>query len=278
MMQLSSTVLGAACEPPASPNIVSARQRPPIRQAGQALVESMVAISGLAVLWVALNWLAQYQDIALSAIHASRHAAFVVTRVPQAQAPAAATDPFFTGAAHRWVDRHARPLVDVHDPVDHFWGHASGLSPAAQPGAHNANATLLRREWSLEDGGIIYAKVAPNFAPRPETNPRHVAALLNLETFDFAYPTLERSTGILTGAGHAASDTEAQSRVAASQLAWQAAHAASQTAAGETVARGPAADAAWGRTEPSFDWLQPWSGRVPGHLLADYPSTGQREK
>ena len=45
-------------------------------QCGQALVESLVVLPVLAVLWVAIHWLAHYQDMALSATHASRFAAF----------------------------------------------------------------------------------------------------------------------------------------------------------------------------------------------------------
>lgn len=242
------------------------------RQRGQALVESLAALLGLAVLWVALHWLAHYQDAALSATHASRHAAFLASRGNLDDSVQAVAGPFFTGSAHRWTDRRSQEILDPGTSVKRLGRRMPPLSELAQPGAGLTHAAALRRDWSLEDTGILRAEVSVDFKQSLGSQPDADPSLLQLRVFDLPYPSLARSTSILTGAGHAVSDTDVQSRVAASSLAWSAAHAASRLAGSEVNLRAEGVEAGWGRAAAGFDWLQPWSGRVPGHLVTDHAS------
>lgn len=256
---------------------------------GQALVEALVAMFVLAVLWVGLNWLAHYQDMALSAAHASRHAAFIATRTdPEAvnpvadvpvsgqprlaqwrTGPLAAVKHYFTGSAHRWNDRRGVALLEPESGVQASWQRLQPLSAIGQPGGAAADASALRREWSLEDAGILQTSITLAFGGSQDA-PTHADGPLKLGVFDIPYPELRRLSHILVGAGHAASDIDTQQRVAASGLAWASA-ADNSLAAGATVAsRAHGVDAPWNRHTPTFDWLRPWSGLVPGHLVQDY--------
>lgn len=252
--------------------VFHSRRRTPC-QAGQALVESLVAMLGLAALWVALHWLANYQDIALSAVHASRHAAFAASRMPPEEIRSDVTGRFFSGSAHRWADRQGHAVLDSQLPVRLSWQRLQPLSAQAQPGAGHAASQILRRDWLLEDAGVLQARIAPGFAT--DVAGRVRAHGLRLQPLELSYPPLVRSTGILTGAGHAASDAAVQSRVAASGLAWTAAYSASQLAGGDARTGAGGVDAAWGRPQPDLDWLQPWSGRVPPHLITRHAQAGQ---
>lgn len=239
------------------------------QQRGQALVEAVLAMSGLAVLWVVLHWLAHYQDAALSATHASRHAAFVASR-NDTEAPARqVVEPFFTGPAHRWTDRRGQRVLAADTAMQLSTERLQPLSVLAQPGRGFATAGALRRDWSLEDQGILQAQVTLDSGAAAELLPEK-ESLLKLDMFDLPYPTLARSTRILTGAGHAASDAATQSRLAGSRLAWGAAHSASSLAAREVQLRAAGVEDGWGRPGLELDWLQPWGGLVPAHLITDY--------
>ena len=252
--------------------------RPRLMQDGQALVESLVAMLALAVLWVALLWLAHYQDINLSALHASRHAAFVATRIVADEPPADLMADFFTGDAHRWADRRGQAVLDTETPALVSWQRLQPLPDLAQPGGSLAQAVVLRHDWSLADSGILQARVTPLFSTGAIHDARADGySRLGLDVFDHAYPPLARSTSILTGAGHASSDTAVQDRVAASGLAWSLAHSASRLAGSQAWGRADGVDAGWNRPAPDFEWLRPWSGRVPGHLVTEYVQADQKE-
>lgn len=222
-------------------------------QSGQALAESLFALMGLTALWVAVHWLSHYQDAALSARHASRHAAFAATRFTQPDDTVALTVPFFTGAAHRWKNRHGASILDPHTSVNLLQFRLQPLSAAAQPAAGSVHGPALRRDWQLDDNGMVQTRV-----------------LLSLPVFDEPYPVLARNTVILTAAGHASSDIGVHSRIAASALAWQSAYTTSRIAASEVNARALGVEAGWGRSAATLDWLQPWSGRVPPHLITEF--------
>jgi len=220
----------------------------------------------LAMLWVALHWLAHYQDMALSAVHASRHAAFVATRVePEdlAGLPETQVHRFFSGPSHRWADRQGRALLDPL-AVNVSRRRLQALSWQAQPGG--AVATTLRHDWSLADSGILRAEIVvhPSWVAPATSGP------LSLAHFDFRYPPLRREISLLTSAGHAESDTAAQFRMAGSGLAWGAAAHVSRLAGGEIAQRAVGVDSAWSRAGPDFDWVGLWSGLVPAHLINDY--------
>ncbi len=244
------------------------------RQCGQALVESLVALFALAVLWVGLNWLGHYQDMALSMAHASRYAAFLATRVEPSELQGdergrERVQRYFTGDAHRWRDRRGATWVDPEVALGASWHRDRPLSARSQPGADTPHATTLRQDWSLEDQGIVQAQVLMQFHDRPQPGGGR-AEILGLGVFDQAYPSLRRSSYILSGAGHAPLDSVAQERVSESRLAWAGAEGVSRNAGAMVADRAAVVDTGWSRAAPDFDWLQPWSGYVPGHLIEDY--------
>lgn len=270
-----------------------ARHRRHAHETGQALVEALVAAFALTVLWVAIHWLAHYQDIALSAVHASRHSAFEATRMGPGDHKSAGASVMtrdvtrhFRGDAYRWADRRGARVFNPDTGLVLTWAHLEPLSAAAQPGRGSAHAAALRNDFALADGGLLKAELNVNFKlPLPQSKDRdpespgtgvgplrqlQAPSLLHLEAFELPYPALRRATSILVNAGHASSDHEVQARTQNSALAWANAYRASQSV-GQTIAsRADGVDEAWGRDAPTFEWLQPWSGQVPPHLLSTY--------
>ncbi len=239
-------------------------------QKGQAIVETLVLMLVLASMWVAIPWLAHLQDIALSATHASRHAAFVAARAEQAAEPAAMVRSYFRGAAHGWLDRRAKAAVDPSADLTLNIQRSDTLTAFAQPGGLQPNVSELRRGWGLEDTGVLRARLSVQF--RNDLRKRGVAGedgLLGLDAFDGSYPSIQRSTSILTGAGNAESDTQTQAITAASSYAWSEAQAQSAKAGAVVVSRAAAVDAGWSRAAPEFDWLTRWTGMLPEYLIVE---------
>lgn len=249
------------------------RRPPPAMcpQGGQALVEALVATFGLGVLWVAIHWLAQYQDIALSTVHASRHAAFLATRSGLDQGPrpsvmVSQVERFFTGESHRWPDRRGDPVIEAASELQLEMGRHTPLRSEAQPGGQQSILEVLREEWGLADRGPVTASVSLNFLSHPRS-PQPASGPLGLAQFDLPYEGLMRKTAILHDAGHASSDADTQWRAGASMLAWGRAQAASRAVGQEVADRASGVDDAWARPDPSFDWLFPWAGLVPREYL-----------
>lgn len=224
------------------------------RHGGQALVEGIVALLVLLSLWVAISWLGRFQDMALQASHASRFAAFSLTRNPDAPPVIQSRTDYFSGPDHQWMDRRGRSalgnvLSKDRSEVTLKVVRQPALEPGAQPGGVSARAHDLRQGWRLEDMGIVKATVV--VAP-----PR--------------YPALARHTALLTGAGHATDDIDSQRRLAESPAAWSDS-ANRSYGLGRRIESGVSAlDRAWGRPEPHFDWLVPWAGYVPVHHLGEF--------
>jgi len=217
-------------------------------QQGQALIEGVAALLIMLALWSAIPWLARLQDIALQASHASRYAAFSFTRSADALAGGFLRQHYFKGASHRWSDQRGGLLLgDPTDNVSLTIMRDSTLPAYAQPGGAGADAQQLRRGWEVEDAGVASMHVAatPRF---PDRTPLVV---------------IQRHTAILAGAGHAAGDTDTQRRVAGSDLGWGNAAQVSVAAGRHIERRMRPVDEAWGRPDPDFDWLEPWSGNVP---------------
>lgn len=237
-------------------------------QGGQALVEGFLAMLVLISLWVAIAWLGHLQDMALSAQHASRRAAFAYTRNPAVETDDGISAQYLRGPAHRWMDHSGNPMLDspAHQ-VRVYWDRASTLSQAAQPGGNEAMAEAMRSGWGIQDRGVVHAFVHA----LPGSGAAHAAgsSLLGLEAFN-DYPPLRRHTAILEGAGHASNDAQAQRIVAQSTLAWSDSAQASAAHGRKIDAAMAAVDAPWHRARPVFDWLGPWAGHVPAARLA-YP-------
>ena len=205
------------------------------RQGGQALVEAVVALSALALVYAAVLRVGAWQEAVLQASHASRHAAFLLAR----QAPEDAV------AGEGLRAERSRSLPD-----------------AAQPGGRDEDAGALRRDWAVQDAGIVRAAAS-----------RRPAAAADLPAFPGTgrgsswQPVFVRHTAILAGAGHAPDDGAVQRRVAGSATAWRNA-ADRSVRLGRRIRDAVAdTDAPWGRPAPEFDWLSAWAGRVPERLL-----------
>jgi len=234
------------------------------RQAGQALVEALVAFTVLLTVWVAIAWLGRYQDIALQASHASRHAAFVHARGEPFQ-PEAVQKNFFTGSSHRWTDRRGHSLFSSNgNEATLSISRGPSLVAKAQAGLDTAHASTLREQWQVADAGIVDARVRVQLPARPGAGRAKPSSFMaELREFDQAYPLLTRHTAILAHAGHASSDQAVQQRLAGSHLAWSGAAQRSYSLGGQVGSVMKLVDAGWRRPDPTTDWLGAWAGKVP---------------
>src|SRR5690606_7892896 len=107
------------------------------------------------------------QDMSLSATHASRHIAFLGTRTSAtgADSPlpesalAVVKDRYFAGSAHRWVNLQGAPVLDRRTSIDLAWSRDHELPDLTQPGLTTPTGKTLRREWALDDAGVLRASV-----------------------------------------------------------------------------------------------------------------------
>src|SRR5690606_26476963 len=86
----------------------------------------------------------------------------------------------------------------------------ASLPAAGQPGAADAMVSTLRREWRVGDEAILRASVTAR--PADVVSPASA-----MERF----LVIERSTSVLTGTGHAVSDSAAQERVTQGHSGWR---------------------------------------------------------
>ena len=237
-------------------------------QKGQALAEGVLAMLVLASIWVAMAWLGHLQDMALSAQHASRHAAFVHTRTPGSVSRDTVL-PFFQTAAHQWNERNGDPMLALPSwQVQLHLDRRTMLDPLAQVGGNDAMAASLRDNWGIQDQGIVDVSVQALPGVHSENATEETASVLGLGIFKH-YPLLRRHTAILEGAGHASNDAQVQDIVVRSGLAWSDS-ASTSIALGKRInAVMENVDAPWRRAHAVFDWLGPWAGHVPAGHLAD---------
>ncbi|MDN5841864.1 MAG: hypothetical protein L0H54_00230 [Alcaligenaceae bacterium] len=133
-------------------------------------------------------------------------------------------------------------------------------TPSIQVGDSYPGAAVVRQDLVLGDPRIWVASV------HVETNGEHQPGL-GLGAFDRYRLGLDRHTAIMRGTGASDSDSATQQRIAQAHSVWTQ-YADRSIALGQQVTeRMQAVDAAWGRPEVSFDWLQPWVGRVPARHL-----------
>jgi hypothetical protein len=243
---------------------------------GQALIEGVVVLLALLSLWVAIPWLSRFQDIALQASHASRFAAFSMTRNRAAMPVQQIREHYFSGPAHQWADRRGQALLSLDkSEVSLKISAGAALAAQAQPGGSAQLAQLLRSDWRLEDSGIINAHVSvalPAFqvlATPAASGSDSIKA--GISQFDKGYPVVSRHTAILAGAGHASSDTDTQIRVSESGLGWSDSAQRSYALGRKIESRMAPVDQAWGRPAPVFDWLLPWAAEVPEFHIGNHP-------
>lgn len=229
-----------------------------------------MGIVALAGLFVLIPVLGRYQDLGLQTMHAASGVAFATVRgVPDPQRAAAHP---FANAARRWTDRNGRAML----PAD-----GSGLGAVAtiaddaaaawQIGGAHAGARQLRQEWGL-DGGIVTARVRTSpvagTGAAGGSDPGAGGGTGGSRWNGAITPPIHRRVAILAGAGHAGSDSAAQSRMAASRLAWSDDATRSVRAGRAAAAVLLPLDAGWQRAAPDFDWLSAWSGLVPAEAVA----------
>jgi len=229
------------------------RQRAATQQ-GQALAEGMLVLLLAGLLWVAIVQIGQLQDMAVQAQNASRVAAFAAAHDTLATDIGMLRHAHFSGSAHRWRDHAGRRLLpDPAAQVSLQLMQVAALPAQAQPGQTDADAMRLRREWRLDDAGLVRAAVAI-----PVQIPLYAAGRTGM--------TMRRHTVILRDAGHSPDADSAQRRVGASASAWADAAHRSQAAAQRVQNKLAALDAPWHRPTPSYDWLMPWAGAYPGQV------------
>src|SRR5690606_8866933 len=140
------------------------------RQAGQALVESLVVLTVLGSLWAGIAWLGRLQDAGLQLAHASRRAAFAHAHqglAPEALAPGG--DGYLDAPGHRWRTRQGRVFLAGGAQLTlESLGAMTGL----QPGDPVAGAAALRREWHLGDAAVWRAVARAGTTGRAVTTGR----------------------------------------------------------------------------------------------------------
>lgn len=222
------------------------------QQRGQAMVEALVALVAIIAMWHAVAWIARLQDLALQAHHAARYGAFAAARQPKNVSHAAPDLRFFTMQRLQWTDTRGRWLLPsiYQEPRWNFTS-TTPMPNHAQPGLDHDASRTLRRQWGVEDPGVVVAGIT--LQPVAEQG---------------NWPRLHREVAIAVDAAHASSDADAAERIRQSSLGWYAAANTSAQRGQQVVSRAQGVDAGWGRPLPEFDWLMPWAGDVPEHVLS----------
>jgi len=223
-------------------------------QQGQALAEGLLVLLLAGLLWAAIVYIGQLQDMAVQAQHASRVAAFAAAHDTLASDIAALRQAHFSGAAHRWRDHTGRHLLpDPATQVSLRLMQVAPLGAQAQPGQADTDAMRLRHEWRLEDTGLVRSAVT-------------IPVQIPFASQAGGGMTIHRHTAILRDAGHSPDADSAQRRVGASAYAWADAARRSQTIGRGIQTIVAPIDAAWYRPAPSCDWLMPWADDYPGQV------------
>ncbi|HLU03501.1 MAG TPA: pilus assembly protein [Advenella sp.] len=233
-------------------------------QYGQALTEGLIVLLCVLAFFVAITWLGRLQDVALYEQHASRFGAFEFARAGRIDNGNLLAR-FFQGRHARWHDRQGNALV-VEDRIQVTSDRQARLDPRSQPGAVDRSASILRKEWALQDSGIVNVslRIRPRATiPSEQTPTRTERAGWSLEAIDSLAVSLRRHTAILVDAGHAVNARSAHERAARSGTAWQQVARASYAAGKKITAAAMPVDAPWGRAAPVFDWFMPWAGKKP---------------
>lgn len=237
------------------------------QQSGQAVIEAFVCLLALGVLWVAVAWLGRIQDLALQASNASRHAAFLATRLEQGGPLDTITTGAFYGQANQWMRRDGERLQDsVYQRIDVSFRRSNATTNYNQDVVADPRIIQLGKDWLSVDERVLSAQVSlVPFAglSRSDVN----GSLLGLEQLDNAYPQIQRHTSIMTGAGHSGDDLSAAERIANSNLAWSGPFNQSYGVGRKVNQVASRVDAGWKRPQPVFDWLKPWAEYLPSHHL-----------
>lgn len=231
------------------------------------MAEALVVLLALLSIWAGLAWLFRFQDIALQTSHASRFAAFSMTRGEAADPLPLLRQSHLSGSAHSWADRRGKSILsDARREVSLHRVPGQSIDDGAQPGGEG-EAGPLRHSWQIQDNGIVHAVVNVRAAGSSVDKHKGRAWGDGLRSFDLRYPTVQRHTSILVGTGHSASDDESQRRIDQSVPAWRSQATHTYGVASMVTTRALPLDEAWGRSGPTSDWLSPWIGIVPSRHL-----------
>lgn len=235
-------------------------------QRGQSLTEFLVLMLALLVFLMAIPWLGRLLDISLNQSNASAYAAFQHTRQLDTVNEDDIKQRFFLGSDKNWRDRQQKLLLDS-DRVQITIERESKLNADMQPGMQAEYSSSLRRDWQIEDKGIVQSIVTvhPQYSQVSEN--KDVALGLNLSFFDRLQPQLQRHTAILSDAAHASSDLLAHQRTEWSKDGWRNAADSSYELGRKIQSYAGPVDQGFKRVQPVFDWLQPWAGKLPRHHL-----------
>jgi hypothetical protein len=192
-------------------------------QRGQALAEMTAVLVLLLGLGAAVALIGEWQWRALAAAHASRTHAFLYAR-------------------------GSRAVVSLVGQGSHSVQLKRGKRAADFDGPGGAAAASLRKDWKLEDGGMVTASARFVATRRPPGVDTH---------------TLRRHTSLLADAGHAVGDGQAQIFIGRSDTAWGRAAKSSIRTGRQVAAALQGIDSGWRRDLPVFDWLMPWADLAP---------------
>ncbi|HEU0231180.1 MAG TPA: hypothetical protein VFR20_11450 [Burkholderiaceae bacterium] len=229
--------------------------------AGQALLESLVIMLALGGIFMVIPWLGRLQDIALQSAHASRFAAFSLTRDPALRPLSQIIRHFFSGPSHQWARSNGTRLISDGSQVRLSVSALSDLDVAAHPGGVDQEASALRHGLRIDEWGILMAQTGVSISNQMALPGRVRPAWLA------PYPSLDRGVAILVDAAHASDDVSAQRRVARSGPGWADMAQTSYSLGRRTAIVSGPVDESWGRDAPLFDWLEPWAGRLPAYHL-----------
>lgn len=207
-------------------------------QCGQAVAEAILSVAVLSIISIGIAWIAQLQNEALSAAQTSRQAAF--------------------GQARGQTTTGARGTPGV---LSASYGKSSSN---VLPISNNGQARVLAKDWLL-----LNAETLTVWAQADKRRFLSFASQGKLELSSMVDRGLgiRRQTSLITGAGHASSDTAAQQRVATSTAGWLSAASLSMQAARQEKSRMHSVDAVWKRGALTHDWLTPWADLVPAERI-----------
>ena len=236
------------------------------QQAGQGLVETLVAMLALATLMGACVWLARVQYLDIKARHAVAWAAFDATRLLPA--------------------KPARSGGQVTESLHASYGVAIAEQPllATTGSALKTDLALYRSQVALPYPAIssVHRQLATELWTLSDTLHRtHVRVPILSSAnnpvarqwgFDAPAITLERHQSILLGAGHASSDQHTVARLQQADHVWSrtANHSALLGQRLDKVMS--SVDSAWHRAALETDWLTRWQHQIPErHILPTSP-------
>lgn len=227
-------------------------------QRGQALVEALAALGVLASLCLGIAWLGRTQDAALQLSHASRQAAFAWAHQGDQEAGLSA-QAVADGLAPGQRGRTRSGAELLPDGVDVRFDALAAWS-GRRPGGSIPGAADVRRELRLGDETLWRIQARARTAGQDQVSG-------GLRDFDDQALFLQRHVAIMRGSGAAAGDAAVQDTLGDSERVWGRAARASRAAGGDVAARVHGVDAAWVRERPHWDWIGPWTARVPERHL-----------